>query len=256
MAMRYSQTCVAVAMVVAAVLRPCQGDGTPAPSPSLRGAGSPAGSAAENATAQLSNERCAQFQVAFSLFDHDGDHKISLAELSAEEHSMGENLTGVELNRMIHQADADGDGYLTLLEFCVPMAALEEQRKEYFDHFDADGDGVMSVAEVRSMVADLGKMLTVKDVDEMIHAADANGDGQLNYEELMRAMPSFLGESRGPAGELRLAENSTVTPAGEMGPAGPAGGHMTEELLGATGCFRRCYMCCVPRRKVCSTVCR
>merc|ERR1712232_1091823 len=139
---------------------------------------------------QLTEEQCAKFKKDFSLFDKDVDNRISMTELVNEMHSLGENLTEAELHEMMHDADVDGNGYLTLLEFCAPMAR-EEKIKEAFTHFDKDGNGVMSVAELRDMMADLGKMLTDKEVDKMIHAVDINGDRQIQYEEFVRSMPSL-----------------------------------------------------------------
>lgn len=225
-----------------------------APSTSLRSK-APNGISTENITMQLTEEQCAKFKEDFSLFDKDLDHRISMMELVDEMRSLGENLTEAELHEMMHEADADGNGYLSLVEFCAPMAR-EEKVKEAFNHFDQDGDGVMSAAELRNMMADLGKTLTDKEVDKMIHAVDINGDSQIQYEEFVRHMPSLLGDFPGSVSELGLFYNSTLTPTGDMGSEGPVDGDVTKELLGAMGCIRRCYWCCIPRRKVCSTVCR
>ena len=49
--------------------------------------------------------------------------------------------------------------------------------------FDRDGNGFISAAELRHVIANLGEKLTDEEVDEMIREADVDGDGQINYEE-------------------------------------------------------------------------
>ena len=48
--------------------------------------------------------------------------------------------------------------------------------------FDKEGNGFISVAELRHVMTNLGKKLTDEEVEEMIREADIDGDGQVNYE--------------------------------------------------------------------------
>jgi calmodulin len=48
--------------------------------------------------------------------------------------------------------------------------------------FDKDGNGLISAAELRYLMTNLGEKLTDDEVDEMIREADIDVDGQLNYE--------------------------------------------------------------------------
>ena len=45
-------------------------------------------------------------------------------------------------------------------------------------------------AELRHVMANLGEKPTDEEVDEMIRAADVDGDGQINYEEFVKMMMS------------------------------------------------------------------
>ena len=49
---------------------------------------------------------------AFKAFDKNGDGSISAAELRQVMSSMGEQLTDREIDRMIKEADMDGDGQI------------------------------------------------------------------------------------------------------------------------------------------------
>lgn len=48
--------------------------------------------------------------------------------------------------------------------------------------FDKDGNGSISAAELKYVMANLGEKLTDEEVDEMIKEADIDGDGQVNFE--------------------------------------------------------------------------
>ena len=56
-------------------------------------------------------------QEAFSLFDKDGDGTITTKELGTVMRSLGQNPTEAELQDMINEVDADGNGILSFVAF-------------------------------------------------------------------------------------------------------------------------------------------
>ncbi|OWF56442.1 Calmodulin-2 [Mizuhopecten yessoensis] len=60
---------------------------------------------------------------AFRVFDLDGDGFITANELRHAMTSMGEKLTEEEVEEMITDADADGDGRINYIEFVEMLAA-------------------------------------------------------------------------------------------------------------------------------------
>ncbi|MGH0174411.1 UNVERIFIED_CONTAM: hypothetical protein FKN15_010095, partial [Acipenser sinensis] len=129
-----------------------------------------------------------EFKEAFSLFDKDGDGTITTKELGTVMRSLGQNPTEAELQDMINEVDADGNGTIDFPEFLTMMARKmkdtdsEEEIREAFRVFDKDGNGYISAAELRHVMTNLGEKLTDEEVDEMIREADIDGDGQVNYE--------------------------------------------------------------------------
>merc|ERR1712242_653940 len=99
-----------------------------------------------------------------------------------------------ELQDMINEVDADGNGTIDFPEFLSLMARkmkdtdTEEELIEAFKVFDRDGNGFISAAELRHVTTNLGEKLTDEEVDEMIREADVDGDGQINYEEFVKMM--------------------------------------------------------------------
>ena len=62
-------------------------------------------------------EQIAEFKEAFSLFDKDGDGTITTKELGTVMRSLGQNPTEAELQDMINEVDADGNGTIDFPEF-------------------------------------------------------------------------------------------------------------------------------------------
>lgn len=95
---------------------------------------------------------------------------------------------------MINEVDVDGNGSIDFPEFLSLMARkmrdtdTEEELVDAFRVFDRDGNGLISAAELRHVMTNLGEKLTDEEVDEMIKEADLDGDGHINYEEFVRMM--------------------------------------------------------------------
>ncbi|SCV69222.1 BQ2448_2242 [Microbotryum intermedium] len=171
-------------------------------------------------------EQVSEFKEAFSLFDKDGDGTITTRELGTVMRSLGQNPTEAELQDMITEVDADGNGQIDFPEFLTMMARKmkdtdsEEEIHEAFKVFDKDGNGFISSAELKHVMTNLGRFvrcisageaptlassramslirtaphvptgekLTESEVAEMIREADVDGDGQINYSEFVKMM--------------------------------------------------------------------
>ncbi|WP_328396198.1 EF-hand domain-containing protein [Streptomyces sp. NBC_00390] len=68
------------------------------------------------------------------------------------------------------------------------MADIEEARKA-FERYDLNGDGLITAAEYKSVMAQLGDFNVTETVAEaVIRTKDANGDGQLTFDEFWTSL--------------------------------------------------------------------
>lgn len=99
--------------------------------------------------------------------------------------NMGQNPTDSELEQMISEVDADGNGLIDFAEFVTLMARKmnnadkDAEIREAFSVFDKDGSGKISGDELRQIMRSLGEELTEDEIQQMIREADTNGDGEI-----------------------------------------------------------------------------
>ncbi|XP_037676878.1 calmodulin-A-like, partial [Choloepus didactylus] len=135
-------------------------------------------------------EQIAEFKEAFSLFNKDGDGTITTKGLGTVLRSLCGNPAGAELQDVINEMDADGNGITDFPKFLTMMARKmedtdnEEEICETFQVFGKDGNSYISAAELCHIVTNFGEKLT-DEVEELIREAGIDGDGQVNYEEFL-----------------------------------------------------------------------
>ncbi|KAL4226321.1 Calmodulin [Mactra antiquata] len=132
-----------------------------------------------------------EFREIFKLFDKDGDGTITTKELSTVMRSLGQNPSEEELRQMVKMVDSDNNGEVDFDEFLEMIARklqrvdLREEILEAFRVFDNDGNGSISKDELRFAITQLGEKVKEDELDELMKAADLNGDGSINYSVLM-----------------------------------------------------------------------
>lgn len=153
----------------------------------------------------LQSDQLQQMKDIFVRFDMDKDGSLTQLELAALLRSLGLKPTGDQLNLLLSNMDANGNG---LIEFDELVDAIlpdmneeilinQQQLMEVFRSFDRDGSGFITAAELAGQMAKMGHPLTYKELTEMMREADTNGDGVISFNEfthiLGKSASDFLG---------------------------------------------------------------
>jgi len=142
----------------------------------------------------LTIEEINEYKQAFALYDRNSNGTINQSELLSVLRSLGQNPTEQEVQDIINEMDANKNGKIEFQEFLEKMAErnerndMSEDLRNAFRVFDANGDGRISVEELRHVMVNLGDPLTDEEVDEMMREADKDNDGYVDIEEFVTMM--------------------------------------------------------------------
>ncbi|CAI6343410.1 unnamed protein product [Macrosiphum euphorbiae] len=103
-----------------------------------------------------------EMQEAFQLFDIRGDNKIHISQIGNALRALGQNPTESDVNKFTQQHKADER--ITFEVFLPIYQAISKNRSsntaedfnEGLRHFDKDGNGYISSAELRHLLTSLG----------------------------------------------------------------------------------------------------
>ncbi|XP_069118629.1 uncharacterized protein [Argopecten irradians] len=143
---------------------------------------------------KLTDSQLREVKEAFSLFDLNGDGRVTTKDLGSLVRSLGINPSEVEVKQMAREADIDGTGKIEYREFVAMFTrhannvSTEEEIIDAFRVFDKEGNGYISAAELRHVMLNLGEKLQEEEVNDMIREADLSGDGHINYQEFAKVL--------------------------------------------------------------------
>lgn len=144
-------------------------------------------------------------QMVFSTFDKNGDGYITQQELQESLKSLGLSWEEQHVASVVENLDSNKDGLIDLAEFEAlykelgglvgeeedgEVVGVEEELREAFDVFDSNGDGQITVEELRLVMSSLGLGHGVDDCTSMIKKVDMDGDGKVNFQEFKAMMRS------------------------------------------------------------------
>ena len=144
----------------------------------------------------FSEDEISEFKAMFEMYDKDSKGYIDKRDLGALMRSLGQNPSFQEINQMIEEVDEDKNGEITFLEFLGLLARRmkeadpEDELLEAFKVFDRDGNGKISAHELRYVLLKSGENFTEQDIEDLIHEADVDGDGSIDYQEFVKIMMS------------------------------------------------------------------
>lgn len=125
----------------------------------------------------------------FIALDTNKDGTLTLEEVKAGVGSLKDNNINVE--EVFSSIDTDGSGVINYTEFLAAsidqkVYLKEERLYEAFRAFDKDGSGKISIEEIKAVMK--GSEEEVAKIEELIKQNDANGDGEIDYNEFISMM--------------------------------------------------------------------
>mmetsp|Transcript_78752 Transcript_78752/g.138974 ORF Transcript_78752/g.138974 Transcript_78752/m.138974 type:complete len:492 (+) Transcript_78752:39-1514(+) len=144
--------------------------------------------------ANLNEKQIQEMRDNFVAMDANGDGLLTAKELRDGMEKAGMKEIPADLEQIIKDVDSNGSGTIDYTEFLA--ATLD--RKSYlaedvvwtaFRVFDRDGNGKITTKELHQVLAD-GEVAAVaqRDLAELMKEVDANGDGEIDFEEFMQMM--------------------------------------------------------------------
>lgn len=147
----------------------------------------------------LTLQQVAELKEAFAVFDKDSDGRITVDDLSAVFHHLGQNVSRKKLEAMLAEADLDDNGCIDFPEFLTLVATQQNdpeqkelQLRRAFRLYDLGNTGHITYLNLRLVMGRLGCPLTPEQAFEMISEVDTDGDGKLNFEDFKRIMQEGL----------------------------------------------------------------
>eukprot|EP01016_Furgasonia_blochmanni_P045628 TRINITY_DN6461_c0_g1_i11.p2 TRINITY_DN6461_c0_g1~~TRINITY_DN6461_c0_g1_i11.p2 ORF type:complete len:230 (+),score=46.73 TRINITY_DN6461_c0_g1_i11:98-787(+) len=143
---------------------------------------------------KFSEDQLTEFREAFALYDRNFDGRVNVKELGTIMRALGNNPSENELATMMSEEGSGGEldftGFLNVMSKKGRDDDNEDDILNVFKVFDRDGDGKISLQELKNVMRILGENLTDKEIAEMIKEADQDGDGMIDERDFVRMMIS------------------------------------------------------------------
>ncbi|KAF7686896.1 calcium-binding protein 5 [Silurus meridionalis] len=145
---------------------------------------------------ELSQPELDDLAEAFKEFDYDQDGFLNYKDLAECMRTMGYMPTEMELLEILQQIKMRLGGLMDFDDFCElmgPRMMVEtahmlglKELKCSFKQFDTDGDGKITLDEMREAVKMLlGEKLKKGELEEILKEMDLNGDGTVDFDEFV-----------------------------------------------------------------------
>lgn len=130
----------------------------------------------------LTPEQIEEYREAFNLFDKDSNGSISASELTTVMKSLGLSPSETEIADLMNKVDQDGNHEIDFEEFLTLMVRQSDSRDsvqeiiEAFKVFDKNGDGYVSLSELKQVFNSIGENLSDEEMEAMFNEVSNGSD--------------------------------------------------------------------------------
>ncbi|CAK0824399.1 unnamed protein product, partial [Prorocentrum cordatum] len=144
---------------------------------------------------ELSDSQIKNLRETFQALDQNGDGLLTSAEMKLGLEKAGLADIPADLQDIMKNVDADGSGVIDYTEFLAATLDKKQYMQEdmiwrAFAVFDKDGDGNISIDELRQVLKepDVNQMVGGQTAEEIIAQVDTDKDGSIAFEEFCKMM--------------------------------------------------------------------
>lgn len=139
----------------------------------------------------FSHDEISQLRNIFALMDCNGCGKISIEEMKQLLNCQRCYPNETELGEIVAEIDFDRDGGINFEDFATycskrrsscSEAEKDGEIRRTFDFMDHNGDGYISVTDVKHVMRVIGQDVAEEQVEQMLVEIDEEGSGLISYE--------------------------------------------------------------------------
>jgi arginase len=147
------------------------------------------------------NERFAEFDRVFRLFDANGDGVVTRQEIEDALEVLGRGVSDGDRGRLLQAAGRDGVGRDAFIDWMATRKDLDANAdlRQIFELCDVDRSGKLSIDELAGLIRCFSVASSEAAAVELARRADTNGDGLIDFEEFLS------GQARVPDLKISMA---------------------------------------------------
>ena len=141
----------------------------------------------------LTDEKIKECKIIFDLIDKDKDTKITAEELGPALRACGASPSQQELEMAI-QSSGDKSNlinfekFIDLYEKLINNQDSEEDIIDELKKLDKNGNGNITVNDLKNLLANFGEVLTKEEIDDIIQESNADKSGNINIENFAKIL--------------------------------------------------------------------
>ena len=134
-----------------------------------------------------------EMEKIFNMFSKNKDGKICLEDIGKVLVAVGKSPGKTQLQDLLNGVE---HGHCDVIDFTVFTKIVEAVTKNHdkvmeevmdaFRAYDMDGDGFITVDELRAVTEAMGDSITDEELQDMMREADLDGDNRINYAEFTK----------------------------------------------------------------------